>query len=150
MAGSTLKDLLNKIKKKKKKKVPRKRTNVNVKIKTGNSSSRDATEKITEVNNRDENEVAQNMPNQSDQQKNKIEEDKKNERDQEGTGDNMHLIADNNELSRLPSPIKNMKATNLVVDLIQNMLESFSSQDMVESTEESKTKMGRLWRLHGQ
>ncbi|MCD9643162.1 hypothetical protein HAX54_030381 [Datura stramonium] len=55
----------------------------------------------------------------------------------EETGENLH---ENNESSILPSNIKNMSPINLVVDLNDNILTSFSPQDMVNNTDKEEVE----------
>ncbi|XP_059291123.1 uncharacterized protein LOC132044638 [Lycium ferocissimum] len=152
---TTLKKRLNKISKKKKKKKPKKRNKVKIRIgkeRMEEIDSRDIQEINTESKEQrgieedySEGEIeTRNAKNEMDQQQQETDEQVKltdEERQEqvdihkEGTGDNIktNVIDDDDvESSSLPSVIKNHPDINLVVDLNDNMLETYRSQKRMD------------------
>ncbi|MCD7470067.1 hypothetical protein HAX54_009635 [Datura stramonium] len=140
---SGLKERLNKIKKKKKKKVSKKRTNIKIKNNNINGKENVETRNKMVIQSTGDRGYETNVPYEQNARQNTVNEQKiveetgLNRKEEcsdnilEKTGEN--YLHENNESSSLPSNIKNMSPINLVVDLNDNLLTSFSSQDMVMS-----------------
>ncbi|XP_060212242.1 uncharacterized protein LOC132639872 [Lycium barbarum] len=152
---STLKERLDKIRKKRKKKLPKKRTNVRVKMskqiskETDGKGAEERTADEREKQNDTEEQTVQSK-RQSDMEKNQhlncIQEESANlqhidpggnrgdlggenqqheKSKEEGIGDNMSNNPD--ESFSLPTAIKNHPGINLIVDLNNNLIETYNS-----------------------
>ncbi|MCD9558633.1 hypothetical protein HAX54_016084 [Datura stramonium] len=159
--NSLLKERLNKIKRKKKRKVPKKRTRFKVKIGADMNKQQNTFEYDKHDTNTNEQQIIRCMHSSNDTEnsdKVPITANKENSNDQEhtekgndinsesgrkrmnygvDTGDNIKekYIAPE-ESSSVPSNIKNLPPISLVVDLNDNMLESYSSQEVIGSKDD--------------